>query len=161
MPSSSNLSQRQKTRSVQNTHWQSRLVSFVHRHLLIISLCLLTATVTSEIMLPALASNTGTTQIVGKADASKQLKASRQLLAPKNASISAPLDAAATCPSVTLASLPGPDGQTSLREAVCAANSNAGADTITFSVNGTFALTGSANEDNGSAGDVWQFRAMA
>ncbi len=64
------------------------------------------------------------------------------------------LDASGTCPSVTLASLPGPDGQTSLREAVCAANSNPGLDTITFSVNGTFALTGAANEDNGGAGDL-------
>ncbi|MBL8204113.1 MAG: hypothetical protein JNM09_07780 [Blastocatellia bacterium] len=63
------------------------------------------------------------------------------------------IDAAANCPSVTLASLPGPDGQISLREAICAANSNAGPDTITFSVNGTFALTGAANEDNGGTGD--------
>ncbi len=64
------------------------------------------------------------------------------------------LDAAANCLSVTIASLPGPDGQTSLREAVCAANTNAGADTITFFVNGTFALTGAANEDNGGTGDL-------
>jgi hypothetical protein len=64
------------------------------------------------------------------------------------------IDAAGTCPTVTLASLPGPDGQTSLREAVCAANTNAGVDTITFSVNGTFAVTGAANEDNGGAGDL-------
>lgn len=64
------------------------------------------------------------------------------------------LDAAGACASVTVASLPGPDGQTSLREAVCAANSNPGADSITFSVNGTFALTGSANEDNGGTGDL-------
>ncbi len=64
------------------------------------------------------------------------------------------VDAAGTCVAVTLASLPGPDGQTSLREAVCAANNNAGADTITFSVNGTFALTGAANEDNGGSGDL-------
>src|SRR5690349_12735158 len=64
------------------------------------------------------------------------------------------IDAAGTCPAVTLASLPGPDGQTSLREAVCAANTNAGADTITFSVNGTFTLTGAANEDNGGTGDL-------
>jgi len=63
------------------------------------------------------------------------------------------IDAAANCPSVTLASLPGPDGQISLREAICAANTNAGPDTITFSVNGTFALTGAANEDNGGTGD--------
>ena len=42
------------------------------------------------------------------------------------------IDAAGTCGAVTLASLPGPDGQTSLREAVCAANTNAGPDTITF-----------------------------
>src|SRR3954470_10367069 len=58
------------------------------------------------------------------------------------------IDAAGTRAAATLASLPGTDGQTSLREAVCAANNNAGADTITFSVNGTFALTGAANEDN-------------
>ena len=64
------------------------------------------------------------------------------------------IDAAGTCVGVTLAFLPGPDGQTSLREAVCAANNNAGADTITFSVNGTFALTGAANEDNGGSGDL-------
>lgn len=64
------------------------------------------------------------------------------------------VDAAATCTAVTLASLPGPDGQTSLREAVCAANNNAGPDTITFAVNGTFALTGAANEDNGGTGDL-------
>ncbi len=69
------------------------------------------------------------------------------------------IDAAANCTSVTLASLPGPGGQTSLREAVCAANSNAGSDTITFSVNGTFALTGAANEDNGGVGDLISSRA--
>jgi hypothetical protein len=64
------------------------------------------------------------------------------------------IDAAANCTSVTLAALPGPGGQTSLREAICAANSNSGPDTITFSVNGTFALTGPANEDNGGTGDL-------
>ena len=64
------------------------------------------------------------------------------------------VDAAGTCATVTLASLPGPGGQTSLREAVCAANTNAGPDTITFSVNGTFVLTGAANEDNGNSGDL-------
>jgi len=58
------------------------------------------------------------------------------------------------CPAVTLASLPGPDGQTSLREAICAANSNAGGDMIGFSVNGTFTLTGAANENSGNAGDL-------
>jgi LPXTG-motif cell wall-anchored protein len=64
------------------------------------------------------------------------------------------IDAAATCLTVTLASLPGPGGQTSLREAVCAANNTAGDDTISFAVNGTFALTGAANEDNGGSGDL-------
>ena len=64
------------------------------------------------------------------------------------------IDAAASCATVTVAALPGPDGQTSLREAVCAANTNAGADTISFSVNGTFVLTGAANDDNGGTGDL-------
>lgn len=64
------------------------------------------------------------------------------------------IDAAGSCAAVSLASLPGPDGQISLREAVCAANSNPGADTITFSVNGTFALTGAANEESGNSGDL-------
>ena len=63
------------------------------------------------------------------------------------------IDAAASCPAVTLASLPGPGGQTTLREAICAANSNAGPDSISFSVNGIFVLTGAANEDNGTSGD--------
>ncbi|MGE5378330.1 MAG: hypothetical protein ACM3XO_25000, partial [Bacteroidota bacterium] len=39
------------------------------------------------------------------------------------------IDAAAgNCAGITIAYLPGPDGQTSLREAVCAANNTAGAD---------------------------------
>jgi hypothetical protein len=47
------------------------------------------------------------------------------------------LDAASgVCASVTLASLPGADGVTSLREAICAANNNAGADTINFGIPG-------------------------
>src|SRR4051794_11057811 len=64
------------------------------------------------------------------------------------------------CPPFPLASLPGPDGVTSLREAVCAANSNAGADTITFAVNGIFTLTGAANEDYGSSGDLDVWRSL-
>lgn len=63
------------------------------------------------------------------------------------------IDSAANCAGVTIGSLPGPDGQTSLREAICAANTNVGADTISFSLNGTFVLTGAANEDNGGSGD--------
>lgn len=63
------------------------------------------------------------------------------------------IDAAANCAGVTIASLPGPGGLISLREAICAANSNSGADTISFAINGTFALSGAANEDNGSTGD--------
>ena len=47
------------------------------------------------------------------------------------------IDAAASCAAVTLAALPGPDGQTSLREALCAANSNANSDIVTLSVNPT------------------------
>jgi hypothetical protein len=46
------------------------------------------------------------------------------------------LDAAGTCEGVTLASLPGPDGGVSLREAICAANNNPGPDTITFNIPG-------------------------
>ncbi len=64
------------------------------------------------------------------------------------------IDAAANCVSVTLATLPGPGGLTSLREAVCAANNTPGPDTISFGVNGTFVLTGAANEDNGNSGDL-------
>ena len=46
------------------------------------------------------------------------------------------LDAAANCAAVTVASLPGPDGVTSLREAMCAANTNAVEDTINFNIPG-------------------------
>lgn len=46
------------------------------------------------------------------------------------------LDAAGLCASVTVASLPGPDGFTSLREAMCAANNNSGEDTINFNIPG-------------------------
>jgi hypothetical protein len=46
------------------------------------------------------------------------------------------LDAAANCAAVTVASLPGPDGVISLREAMCAANTNAGADPIIFNIPG-------------------------
>ncbi len=63
------------------------------------------------------------------------------------------VDAAGSCVAVTIASLPGPGGQTSLREAVCAANNTAGADTITLPA-GTYPLTGAANEDNGGSGDL-------
>ncbi len=63
-------------------------------------------------------------------------------------------DAAGTAAAITLAALPGPDGVVTLREAVCAANSNAGADLITFAINGTFTLAGAANEDNGGSGDL-------
>ena len=45
------------------------------------------------------------------------------------------LDAAAgICSAVTIASLPGPDGVISLREAICAANNNSGPDTILFNI---------------------------
>jgi len=45
------------------------------------------------------------------------------------------LDAASgDCGAVTVASLPGPDGHISLREAMCAANNNAGSDTIAFDI---------------------------
>ncbi len=63
-------------------------------------------------------------------------------------------DAAATAASITLASLPGPDGHVTLREAVCAANNNSGPDLISFAINGTFTLSGVANEDNGGSGDL-------
>jgi hypothetical protein len=46
------------------------------------------------------------------------------------------LDAAAGCAAVTVASLPGPDGVTSLREAMCAANNNPASDTIRFNIPG-------------------------
>lgn len=62
--------------------------------------------------------------------------------------------AGGVCTAITLASLPGPDGVTSLREAVCAANANAGPDTINFSVNGTFTLTRVGSDENASNGDL-------
>jgi uncharacterized repeat protein (TIGR01451 family) len=47
------------------------------------------------------------------------------------------LDAAeGSCGAITILSLPGPDGVTSLREAMCAANNNAGPDTIQFDIPG-------------------------
>jgi parallel beta-helix repeat protein len=47
------------------------------------------------------------------------------------------LDAAGgVCEDATIASLPGPDGVTSLREAICASNNNPGADTINFDIPG-------------------------
>ncbi len=64
------------------------------------------------------------------------------------------IDAAANCAGVTIASLPGPGGTTSLREAVCAANNTAGDDAISFSVNGTFTLAGTAGDDAGDSGDL-------
>jgi putative surface-exposed virulence protein len=46
------------------------------------------------------------------------------------------LDAAAICSAVTIASLPGLDEVTSLREAMCAANNNPGPDSIHFNIPG-------------------------
>ena len=62
--------------------------------------------------------------------------------------------AGGNCSTIALGSLPGPNGLVSLREAVCAANNNAGADIIAFSVNGIFVLTGAANEDLAASGDL-------
>jgi putative surface-exposed virulence protein len=45
-------------------------------------------------------------------------------------------DAAASCSAVTIDSLPGPDGLTSLREAMCAANNHPGPDSIHFNITG-------------------------
>ncbi|HEX9988647.1 MAG TPA: S-layer homology domain-containing protein [Chloroflexia bacterium] len=48
------------------------------------------------------------------------------------------LDAAGgVCTDVTPMLLPGPDGVTSLREAICASNNNPGADTVSFDIPGT------------------------
>ncbi|MGB3903987.1 MAG: right-handed parallel beta-helix repeat-containing protein [Anaerolineae bacterium] len=44
------------------------------------------------------------------------------------------LDALPLCTNVTIGSLPGPDGVTSLREGICAANKNPGPDTIEFDI---------------------------
>lgn len=63
------------------------------------------------------------------------------------------LDASALCSTVTPAVLPGPDGVVSLREAVCAANTNPGADTVTLPA-GVYTLTGAANDDDGRTGDL-------
>lgn len=58
-----------------------------------------------------------------------------------------------TCATVTIAALPGPNGVTSLREAVCAANNTAGNDAVIVPA-GTYTLTGAANEDTGTSGDL-------
>jgi len=47
------------------------------------------------------------------------------------------LDADVDCDHVGIGDLPGSDGVTSLREAICAANNNAGSDTIAFSIPAT------------------------
>ena len=44
------------------------------------------------------------------------------------------LDTAVGCDLVGIGDLPGPDKETSLREAICAANNHAGTDTIAFSI---------------------------
>jgi hypothetical protein len=48
---------------------------------------------------------------------------------------------AGPCATLTLAHLPGPHGFTSLREAICVANNNAGPDVIRFSLPGTGTVT--------------------
>ena len=59
------------------------------------------------------------------------------------------------CAGLTLASLPGPDGEVSVREAVCAANAEAGPDVIQFSTPGVFTLTiAGVDEDLGATGDL-------
>jgi hypothetical protein len=64
------------------------------------------------------------------------------------------LDAnAGNCSTMTIASLPGPNGVTSLREAVCAANNTAGADTISLPA-GTFQLTRTGDDNTASNGDL-------
>jgi hypothetical protein len=67
------------------------------------------------------------------------------------------LDAAESCSAVTITSLPGPDGVTSLREAVCVANQTRGSDIITFdaATDGIpIVLTGPAGEDANDTGDL-------
>jgi uncharacterized protein YbdZ (MbtH family) len=67
------------------------------------------------------------------------------------------LDAAQSdCAAMTLADLPGPNGETSLREAICVANNTVGADTITLPA-GTYPLSiahSFANPDDNSNGDL-------
>jgi hypothetical protein len=57
------------------------------------------------------------------------------------------------CAAITIAALPGPDGVTSLREAICAANNTAGDDAIQFGGNGTYTITRNGIDDTNSLGD--------
>jgi hypothetical protein len=58
------------------------------------------------------------------------------------------------CATMTIGDLPGPNGETSLREAICAANNTAGADTITLPAGTyTLAITG-ASEHSNAKGDL-------
>ena len=68
-------------------------------------------------------------------DAAKPAQAQATILVTTTNDV---LDAASgVCGNVTLASLPGPNGVTSLREAICAANNNSGVDTIGFNIAGS------------------------
>lgn len=63
-------------------------------------------------------------------------------------------DLAHPCASATIADLPGPDGKTTLPEAVCAANGSAGPDVIVLGTNVTLDIIdpNSTSRDGGQAG---------
>jgi len=59
-----------------------------------------------------------------------------------------------SCAGMTIAALPGPDGLISLREAICAANNTAGADTINLSTGAYLLTTSGRDEDAAATGDL-------
>ena len=62
--------------------------------------------------------------------------------------------AGGVCANITIASLPGPDGVTSLREAIRAANNTTGADTVSLPAGVYTLIIPGVDEDANATGDL-------